>query len=205
MDVEHMRGFSPIRDRQYFEEFVPLKQGEVFVDAGGYDGLTSRQYAMWNPGYRKIYYFEPVPAMMEVSRRNLMSVRDVHFVQKALFSRNDKLRFDASCGERSWISAGGQTEVEAVSLDEEVPEPVTFIKMDIEGAEYEAILGATEHIKSDVPTLAICIYHTQQHFWQVPLRVLELSDCYRLYVRHYSEGVVDTVMFFVPKREQNRG
>jgi FkbM family methyltransferase len=204
MDVEYMRGFSLAIDRQYFEDFLPPEAGEVFVDGGGFDGQTTAQFAARNQAYQRIHYFEPSPAMMEVSRGNLAGLRDVNFVQKGLFSRNDRLRFEAGAGSASSLSPTGQIEIEVVRLDDEVREPITFLKLDIEGAEYEAIQGAAEHIRSETPTLAVCIYHNQQDFWRVPQRVLEINDRYNLFVRHYSESVRETVMFFVPVSSRAR-
>jgi FkbM family methyltransferase len=199
MDLEHMRGFSDTLDRQYFEDFLPLGTGEVFVDGGGFDGQTTLKFAARHKAYRRIYYFEPLPAMMEVSRLNLASLRDIRFLQKGLFSRNDRLRFDTEAGPASSLSATGQLEIEVVRLDEEVQERITFIKLDIEGAEYEALNGAEEHIRSETPMMAVCVYHDQSHFWRIPLRVMEINDRYNVYFRHYSEGILETVMFFVPK------
>lgn len=198
MDLEDMRGFTPALDRQYFEDFLPLNEAEVFVDGGGYDGQTTLRFATWNKAYRRIYYVEPIPAMMEVSRRNLGDLRDVCFIRKGLFSRNDRLRFDADEGQASSLSATGQTEIEVARLDDEVQERITLVKLDIEGAEYDALAGAAGHIRRETPTMAICIYHDQRDFWRIPLRVLGINDHYSLHVRHYSEGIHETVMFFVP-------
>ncbi len=199
MDLEFMRGFRLALERQYFEDFLPRQEAEVFVDGGGYDGQTSLQLAAWNGAYRRIYYFEPVPAMMSVSRRALAGLRDVRFVQKGLFSRGARLRFNAEAGSASGLSAQGQSEIDVVRLDDEVRERVTFVKLDIEGTEYEALQGMREHIRAETPTMAICIYHDQRDFWRIPCQVLEMNDCYRIYVRHYSESVRETVMFFIPR------
>jgi len=205
MDLEHMRGISLAIDRQYFEEFLPLVPGTVFVDGGGYDGQTTLQFTAWNKDYRRVHYFEPMPVMMDVSRRNLAGLRDVRFLQKGLFSRNDRLRFNADAGSASSLSPSGQTVIDVVRLDDEVEEPVTFVKLDIEGAEHEALQGAADHIRSETPSLAVCIYHDQRDFWRVPLRVLEINDHYHLHVRHYSESIRETVMFFVPKNAYRNG
>ena len=200
MDVEHMRGFTLRIDEQYFEDFLPRNPAEVFVDGGGYDGKTTRQFVAWNKEYRRVYYFEPAPAMMQASRQNLSDVRDIRFIQKGLFSRNDRLRFDEDADQASSISPTGQTEIEVVRLDDEVEEAITFIKMDIEGSEYEALHGAANHIRREMPTIAVCIYHDQRDFWRIPLRVMELNDCYSLHVRHYTQGVHETVLFFVAQQ-----
>lgn len=205
MDLEYMRGFSLAMDRQYFEDFLPRHEAEVFVDGGGYDGQTTLQFAGWNRAYRRVYYVEPVPALMDLSRHNLAGLRDVHFIQKGLFSRNARLGFDVDAGQACRLSATGRTEVEVVRLDDEVREPVTLLKLDIEGAEYDAVEGAAEHIAGETPTMAICIYHDQRDFWRVPMRVLEMNDDYRLYVRHYTESIRETVMFFVPRGSHASG
>jgi FkbM family methyltransferase len=199
MDLEQMRGFKLAIDRQYFEPFLPRNQAEVFVDGGGYDGKTSLQFAAWNNAYRKIYYFEPSPEMLTASRRNLADLRDVLFLQKGLFNRNDRLTFDASAGAASSISAAGRSQIEVVRLDDEIGEKVTFLKLDVEGAEFEALQGAEEHIRSAPPTMAVCVYHDQPDFWRVPTTVLQFSDRYDVYLRHYTQGVYETVMFFVPR------
>ena len=204
MDLEAMRGFSLAIDRQYFENFLPVVTNGVFVDGGGYDGQTTERFAVWNPTYRRIHYFEPLPAMMEVSRSKLAGLRDVNLVQRGLFSRNDRLHFEAGAGPASSLSPTGQIEIEVVRLDDEVQEPITFMKLDIEGAEHEALQGAATHIRTETPALAVCIYHDQRDFWRVPLRVLEINDRYNLFVRHYSESVRETVMFFVPNNYRAR-
>jgi FkbM family methyltransferase len=199
MDVEHMRGIPLALDRQYFEDFLPLAPGAVFVDGGGFDGQTTLQFTAWKKDYRRVHYFEPSPAMMDASRRNLVGLRDVRLVQKGLFSRNDRMRFNADAGLSSGLSPSGQTEIDVVRLDDEVQEPVTFVKLDVEGAEPGAIQGAADHIRAEAPTMAICIYHDQRDFWRVPSGVLEINKGYKLYVRHYTESIRETVMFFVPK------
>ncbi len=202
MDLEHMRGFSLALDRQYFEDFLPATAGDVFVDGGGYDGRSTLRFAAWSKSYRRIHYFEPQPAMMEVSRRNLAVLHDVNFVQKGLFSRNDRMRFNPDGDQECSISPTGQIEIDAVRLDDEVREPITFLKLDIEGAECEALQGAAGHIRSETPTMAVCIYHDQRDFWRIPLGVLKINDDYDVYVRHYSQGSQQTVMFFVPTGER---
>ncbi len=76
--------------------------------------------------------------------------------------------------------------------------PLTFIKMDIEGAEYDALRGATKVIQRDRPILAICVYHTQNDIWRIPLLVHEMVPNHRLYLRAYEGDGFQTVMFAVP-------
>ena len=72
-----------------------------------------------------------------------------------------------------------------------------FIKLDIEGAEIEAINGAIATIKKFKPKMAVCIYHNQSDFIEIPKLALKLNPGYKIYVRHYTQGVFETVMYFV--------
>ena len=71
-----------------------------------------------------------------------------------------------------------------MTLDEDISESVTFIKMDIEGSELDAIEGAVEHIRKDKPKLAICTYHNNHHIWEIPRRLKEINPDYKLYMRY---------------------
>jgi hypothetical protein len=81
------------------------------------------------------------------------------------------------------------------SLDIERP---TIIKMDIEGAEKQALTGGERTIRTHHPRLAIAAYHRPGDFWRLPYQVMAIRDDYRIYMRHYAESLYETVMFFIP-------
>lgn len=74
-----------------------------------------------------------------------------------------------------------------------------MIKMDIEAAERAAIMGAKNIIAKYKPTLAICVYHRVDDFFRIPDLILGICGDYKLYFRHYSTGLVESVMYFAPK------
>jgi FkbM family methyltransferase len=199
-DLDFMRGFSLRTDHQYFEEFVKIGNGEVFVDGGAYDGQTTLDFSSKANSYQQIYCFEPAPEMIQISKHKLGHLKNIQFIQKGLFSREDSIKFDATAGSASRISDVGATQIKLTTLDKEVTEPISMIKLDIEGAEFDAINGAVDHIKRSTPTIAICVYHNQSDFWRIPKRIMEINDRYKIYLRHYSEGILETVMFFIPKK-----
>jgi FkbM family methyltransferase len=204
-DLDYMQGFSLTIDRQYFEDFIRLGECPVFVDGGGYDGQTTLAFASRAPDYRRIYYFEPNPRMMEVSKQKLAQLPRIQYIQKGLYSRIGVMQFDGSGGSASRISGSGQDAIDVIALDNVVSEPVTFIKLDVEGAESKAIDGAANQIRYHAPTLAVCVYHDQADFWRIPRRILDLNDRYKIYLRHYSEGILETVMFFIPLARESMG
>jgi FkbM family methyltransferase len=197
-DLPSMAGFNVDFERQYFEEFVPFVASGVLIDGGGFDGQTTQRLVKKSPDFRQIYYFEPNPAMMEVSRKNLAGLERITMIPKGLADQNGVVRFDLD-GSASRISESGAEEIKVARLDDEVSEAVTFIKLDIEGAEFGAIAGAQRHITEDCPAMAICVYHDQRDFWRIPERVLEYNENYDLYLRHYTEGILETVMYFIPR------
>ena len=71
--------------------------------------------------------------------------------------------------------------------------------MDIEGGEINAIEGAKNVIRKFTPKLAISVYHNLSDFWEIPFKVLQINKKYNIYLRHYTEGLAETVMFFIPK------
>lgn len=78
-------------------------------------------------------------------------------------------------------------------------QPVTFIKMDIEGAELEAIRGARHIIQNQHPKLAISIYHKYEDIWTIPSQIMEYDLGYQFYLRHYSFSDYDTVLYAIPQ------
>jgi FkbM family methyltransferase len=90
--------------------------------------------------------------------------------------------------------------VECIPIDELFADmPLTFIKMDIEGAEYDALSGARKVIERDQPILAICVYHTQNDIWRIPLLVREMLPEHKLYLRAYEGDGYQTVMYAIPR------
>ena len=74
---------------------------------------------------------------------------------------------------------------------------VTFIKMDIEGAEYPALQAAEEVIKNDKPKLAIAVYHCPEDILRIPELILQYNPNYRLYLRHYSPFENETILYAI--------
>lgn len=197
-NLDAMNGFEMNIKGEYFEPFLHLNEhGETFCDVGGFDGETSLEFIKRCPSYEKIYYFEPEPEQMAVSKKNLLGHERIDYCQYAAYDRKCTLRFSL-CGAASMVSNEGTVEVQADSIDHIVNSPVSFIKMDIEGSEAKAIAGAKETILKWHPRLAICVYHKGLDFIEIPRLVLSIRDDYDVYMRHYTEGISESVMFFIP-------
>lgn len=90
--------------------------------------------------------------------------------------------------------------IETAALDDVVGDrPVTYIKMDIEGAELEALQGAENIIRKQHPRLAVSIYHKPEDIWTIPRLLMKYYEGYWFYMRHYSFSWYDTVLYAIPQ------
>lgn len=199
-DMRYMRGFDFAIDKQYFEQFVItslMRRGGVFVDAGGFDGGSTKQYIEFFPDYKEILLFEPAAENIEIAKSNLSGYKNIQYITKGLSDKAQTLCFNF-LGSQSSVDANGTQEIQVCALDDFALERCDFIKMDIEGSEKEAIIGAMETINKCHPVLAICVYHKIDDFYSIPAQILQLHSDYKIYMRHYSQGACETVMYFVP-------
>jgi FkbM family methyltransferase len=194
-------------EQTYFpDDVVRLGDHEVFVDCGAFDGDTLRAFLQrQGDRFDRLIAFEPDPTNFEalesfiaglpVRTRERIQVRRV-----AIHSGRETLRFAAAHGAGSAVAVAGDVEVEADSLDNLLAgiEP-TFIKMDIEGAEPNAIRGASETFRSHPPTLAICLYHAREHLWQLPKAIRSANPDYAIYLRRHSDECWETMAYAVPR------
>ena len=182
---------------------MPQKSKEVFVDAGCFDGLTTKQFFAWCKGEAYSYCFEPDPNNIDSIKRNLKNQYNYEIVPSALWSGKRTMAIDAKGNFATSVSeivhgCCSQT-IEAISLDDFLGgREITFIKMDIEGAEMEALLGAKKTITEQKPRLAISIYHKMDDIWKIPDTILKYCPDYRFYLRHYSFSDYDTVLYAIP-------
>ena len=100
----------------------------------------------------------------------------------------------------SKIDSEGQTKIEADSIDSIVKEPGTFIKMDVEGAELEALKGAKNTILKYTPKLAISVYHLKEDLITIPQYILSVNEKYELYLRHYESFSSELILYAKPKQ-----
>ena len=90
-------------------------------------------------------------------------------------------------------------EVDCIKLDKMIGNYMpTYIKMDIEGAELDALIGAHKIIEIFSPMLSVCVYHRQDHIWRIPLLIKSFSDNYKFFLRSYDEEGWELVCYAVP-------
>lgn len=183
---------------EYFDKEVLLTEEEVFVDCGGFDGDTALKFIdKVNGRFKRIIIFEPDETKVNLLRERMKGY-DYDFYQYGVWSRKAVLRFDVRRGLGSCISEDGKVEIETRALDDVIRDDIpTYIKMDIEGAEIEALKGGREMIQKYKPKLAVCIYHKPKDLFEIPIMLKEMCGDYRLFVRQYANSMSETVCYAV--------
>lgn len=192
---------------QYFPEGIIVNDpDEVYVDCGAYTGDNITDFINYSKGnFRKYYAFE-------LSTKNYLELQRNVFVNRAEYADRFVLEnkgVSDSTGvikyeeldESSKMEAGGTVDGKVVALDDyfKREEKVTFIKMDIEGAEMQALQGAARTISGSLPKLAICIYHKPQDLWEIPQFIKRNWSQYDIFIRHHTDLLNETVCYAVPR------
>lgn len=197
MDVDLCDGLAERQSEQYFEDFLPDTAGDVFYDVGGYDGFTSAEFIKRYPKFSSVHIFEPEQKNGRVCQHRFSASEKVSVHFFGLGSEDTTVKFSGN-GSSSAASDTGDQLIRIRRLDDLKLAAPSFVKMDIEGAELAAITGAKSTIAEFAPTLAIASYHGVDQLWRITETVLAIHPHYRVYLRHYTESIYETVLFFVP-------
>ena len=183
-----------------------LTPAEVFVDCGAFDGDSIRAFLGASHGrFGKIYAWE-------ADGGNCSALRDycsglgaetaakVEILPYAVGARNGTVRFCAEGSVGSRMADSGETqEVECRTIDSVLADAApTLIKMDIEGAEPDALRGAAQTMAHSSPVMAACVYHKCDHLWELPQLMKLANPDYRIFLRRYAEDCWETVYYAVP-------
>ncbi len=200
-----------VEEQYYSKDIITFGSKEVMVELGSYNGDTLLEFIDKCPNYKAIYCMEP---------------DDTYFERlTSTVAKHDKKRFDNETGYIRLIKKGawdkecyllfstgqngsGSVVLETVegdkmsvcmsTVDKEINEPITFLKMDIEGAELMALKGAKNHILNDRPKLAVSVYHKPEDIIDIWKYLKKLVPDYHFYLRHHAKDAgTDTVLYAV--------
>ncbi len=181
------------QDKQYFEyELFQKKENEIFVDCGAYNGISLNTFLKENCfQFKKYYGIEPdknnfiklkayVSTLQEEIRNKIV------LLDKAVYDAERTLHLYSLNGPGSFIADIGVEETVAVQIDNIVDmDGATYIKMNIEGSELNALKGAVNTIKQYKPRLAVAGYHKTWDLWEIPQFIYSLNSTYNIYLRSY--------------------
>jgi len=195
---------SAISKQQYFiSELYDFDKVEIAVDAGAYTGDTALQMINLYQNLRMLYCFEPSPTEYELLVESMSkTTMESYCLMAGLggktcisdFTQDIHLLYEKS---NDYVASAL-----IVALDDFMHgvEP-DLIKMDIEGSEKQALIGAQRIIKKYEPLLVICVYHHPEDLWEIPAIINDFGVEYRYYLRRHSLfSWNETVCYAVPKR-----
>jgi FkbM family methyltransferase len=190
-------------------DLVQLRDDEVFGDCGAYNGDTLLALLYKTGGKFKGYHaFEPDPSNYKLLRNTVNSLDTsmwgrIGTRQLAVSDHVGKLAFEAKGSVTSTVANSSSLEIPCFSLDGYYDvtclEPPTYIKMDIEGHELQALAGAKGIIQRHQPILAICTYHHLSDLWRLPLTIKESNPSYKMFFRMYAEDCWESVCYAIPE------
>lgn len=182
-----------------YKNILRLGQNEVYADLGAYDGDTVAEFLEQTGGnYRYIYALEPNPKNFRKLQNRYDALERAQLLCTGAWNKEEILTFNGKAGRSSAVSSTGKTEILAKPLDQITAFPLSYIKMDVEGVEREALEGCTGQIKAYKPKLAVSAYHRNEDLFAIPLQVKNLREDYKVYLRHHPYiPAWDTLYYFV--------
>jgi FkbM family methyltransferase len=198
---------AKMKASEYFPQDIyrPLDD-EIMVDCGAFHGDTIDRFIALRKGiFSLIYALEPDLNNFAVLQDYISGLGPtlssrIKALANGVGERSEVISFYGDGSVRSGASENGNGSVQIEKLDDICASiSPTLIKMDIEGAETNAIRGAAQLIATHSPVLAICVYHASAHLWEVPLLAAELNPKYRIYLRAHAEDCWDVTCYAVPQ------
>lgn len=190
----------------YFDfDILPKMKEEVFADIGSYTGDTVLDFikCYGENSYKKIYCYEITTDIIPTLKNNLINYKNIEIKSLAVSNKSKTLYIDENSTSNSANKTKnkGKIKIEAKSLDEDVKEKISLIKMDIEGDEELALMGTKKHIQNDTPKLLISLYHNNNHYFKLPKLIYSYNKNYKFYLRNYGGNLYPTeiVLFAIPK------
>lgn len=201
-DLSALHNLCETLFRDYYDmDILACDGNEVLVDLGAYIGDSALQFIDTYGKYKKIYAYEITPDTCVELKQNLSGYPNVIVKQKGAGKQSGIMYVNSD--EKSAANKlveDGNVPVEVVSLDEDITENISIIKMDIEGAEKDALLGARKHIENEKPRLLISSYHIPDDIFDIPKLINSIRDDYKFYMRfngHNGIWPCDYVLFAV--------
>lgn len=198
----------PINQYMPSDVYLPIED-ERFVDCGAYDGDTMRAFFSVLGTWQFYTAIDADPYNIEKVKKSIQKNIPAQLqgvtqaVHAAVSNERGNISFCAGNRTASHVTLEGEENqqtvyVPVVKLDDVIQDPITLLKMDVEGFELRALQGAERMIRENQPLLAICGYHRQEDLWEIPLYMKKLLPNHKIYLRNYV-GIIEYVFYAVPE------
>lgn len=178
-----------------YNSFLNLSK-ETFLDLGAYNGDTALDFANRCTDYSKIFAVEPDFKTFKKLQINTEHLHNISLINACISSSCGFLPFDMRSGRNSALSSSG-TLLKSITVDS-LDTNFSYIKMDVEGEEVNAITGAKNTILKYKPKMLISAYHRTDDLIKIPQTVLSIRNDYKIYMRHFKYlPAWDTNFYFI--------
>jgi FkbM family methyltransferase len=185
---------------------IGVKQGDTVIDAGGCWGDSTLYFAHEAGKKGRVYVFEFIPSNLKIMEKNFnlnpKIKPSIEIINQPIWDVSNKSLYYTDNGPGSRVSfekTGQNVQIKTLTIDDMVkqkkPNRIDFIKMDIEGAEQNALKGAINTIKAFKPKLAIAVYHSYDDLIKIPKYLNNLNLGYKFYIAHYTIHSEETILF----------
>ena len=169
-----------------FKNILSLNENEVYVDLGAYNGDTIDEFLKYSGGsYRKIIALEPNAKNYEKLKAHCLDMPKIDMWQLGSYSKNTVLTFNNKAGRNSAIAQSGVATRVATVDTILCGSAATYVKADVEGADYETLLGMTNTMKNFKPKLNFSAYHRFEDIFRLPLLINQINPEYKIFLRHH--------------------
>ncbi len=182
---------------QYWDlDIIKPTEEEIIVDIGAFTGDSILTY-IDNYGitkYKKIYAYEITPESIELLKNNTRYYPNIEIRKKAVLDKMQKvyMSMNEEGASANQISEIGDEILDGTSIDLDIDEPISMIKMDIEGSESKALIGCQNHIRKTSPKLLLSVYHNHEDLWKIPRMIEDINPNYKFYLRCYGRELFPT-------------
>lgn len=192
--IEYLFDCEVSADEPY-NSFLNLSD-ENFIDLGAYNGDTVKDFILHDTNYRKITAVEPDIKTFKKLQNNTSDLHNISLINACVSDTCDLINFSMKGGRNSALSQDG-TPLRSITVDS-LNTNASYIKMDVEGAEVDAIIGAKNTIITHKPKMLISAYHRTDDLIKIPQTVLKLRSDYKIYLRHFNYlPAWDTNFYFI--------
>jgi FkbM family methyltransferase len=202
LDTNFLSEIKEIQYQQWFDkELIQRNPCAVFVDAGAYDGDTAEAFHQFNGNCKKIYAFEIDEENALKAKIRLKNITEAKVYPLGVSDTKKKVKFDKTGITNAHLNQNNAegVEITVVSIDDQIKDSITYLKMDVEGSEEDAIKGAARQITLNSPYLGIAVYHKAGDVWKIFEQIKKINPNYRFYLRHYTDVAYETVLYAIPK------
>lgn len=167
---------------------ISQKDIKIMIDGGAYNGDTAREAIEYFSDISEIFAIEPdAKTFKRLKKYADTAAVKINPINAALYSENRQGEFFSSGNRNSTAKATASYEsktadISFITVDSLGVNP-DYIKYDVEGAEYEAIVGSLETINKAMPVLLVSLYHKSRDIFSLPLFLSEKTNGYRFYLR----------------------